>query len=159
MIPNLTFDREAARKNWSDYDDKEIDDIEKYSVAVQLTEDCTFEVHVSDNNWVDMGIYKEFKKTKRESVEYGYCSTQAAMAKYLQKYADDPDKNYYIYAHMLSMDNEKYYKFGSYINNDGVNTEDDYDWDNEEEQQFENEWIAFSVYELEKEEENESNQA
>ena len=149
MIPKLTFDREAVRKNWPDCDDKEMDNIEKYAAAVQLTDDCNFEVHVSDNNWVNLGIYKEFKKTKRGYVDYGYCSTQAAMAKYLQKYADDLEKNYYVYTHMLSMDYENYYKFGSYINNDGVDTEDDYDWDNEEEQQFEDEWIAFSVYELE----------
>lgn len=149
MIPHLTFDREAAKKAWPDYTEEQIDnDIAKYAVAVNLSEHYDVEAHVSDECFGNLGIYKEIKKLKTSPLEYGYASTQDALAKYLSKYGEGPDKKYYIYAHMLSMDYEKYYKFGSYINNDGVNTGDDYDWDSDDEQQFENEWIAFCVYEV-----------
>lgn len=147
MIPRLTCDSEAIRKNWKDSSEEDWKMIEGYTKGCVL-DGSDIEVYLYDESWVRCGIFKEFKKVKESLVFYGYCSTEKALAKFLQQYVEDKEKNYYVHCHLLDMDYEKYYKFGSYINNDGVDTEDDYDWDNEEEQQYEDKWIAFSISEI-----------
>ena len=76
--------------------------------------------------------------------------TEAAVEKYLQDYIDDPDP-YFVELGLMSMDYEKYYKNGSYINEDGVDTGGDYydiEFETKPTQQYEGEWVTFAVYRL-----------
>ena len=83
-------------------------------------------------------------------MDYGYADTEAAVEKYLQNYIDDPDP-YFVEVGLMSMDYDGYYKNGSYINEDGVDTGEDYydiEFETEPTQQYEGEWVKFSVYRL-----------
>lgn len=84
--------------------------------------------------------------------EYGYADTEAAIEKYLKQYMDDPEHNYLIEVGLMRKDYEKYYKYGSYINADGVDTGEDfydlYNTDDEPKTDYENSWITVAVYEL-----------
>ena len=84
--------------------------------------------------------------------EYGYADTEAAIEKYLKQYADDPERNYFIEVGLMNKDYENYYKNGTYINADGVDTGEDfydiYDGDYEPETEYENAWVTVTVYEL-----------
>ena len=146
MIPLLTLDIESIHEDWKEHPESwpEVEDI---CNPVKIG-DGTIPAYACDVYWIEMGVFKEFKKYERPKYsDYGYCDTEDALIKYLQKYIDSED-NYFVNVGLLSMDNEKYYKFGSYINENGIDTESDYDWDNEGKQQYEGYWIRFTVSKL-----------
>jgi len=154
MIPVLTLDTDAITKNWKG-DQESIDWVKKYCNAV-YAENSTIPLYQCDENYVDMEVFKEFKKicTMRDFHDYGYCDNEESLVKYLQKYVDDKDNNYFVHFGFMSMDYEKYYKNGTYINKDGIDTDQDYylyiDQHPEMkiDQEFENKWITYTVRKL-----------
>ena len=153
MIPELTFDDNTIKTNWEDPKDWEY--IYERCDAAPLGE-SRIPVYVCDNNWVGLGIYKEFKKVACvcDFFDYGYCDNEGALETYLRSYIEDKENNYFVNVGLLSMDDEKYYKHGSYINKDGINTETDYyeyideHPEMEIDQQYEGRWLRFSIVKL-----------
>lgn len=88
------------------------------------------------------------------TTNYGYADTEAAVLKYVQQFVDDPHDEYLLEIGLLSKDIEKYYKSGSYINSDGVDTEQDFydifEYGHEPETDYENAWVKIAVYLIEK---------
>ena len=156
MIPELTLDVESIEKNWKDKKDQE--EVNKYCKAVRLCSDndksSLIPVYLCSDNWVGLGVYREYKKISESLIEYGYCDREEDLELYLQSYLKDPDNNYFITVGFMSMDYEKYYKNGSYINKNGQDTNDDY-WpyidqhqDEKGRQQYPGKWITFSIHKL-----------
>ena len=153
MIPDLTVDMEMVAKNWPPKAQRATLKIIENSCVLRGTD---FQVHCFADFWVPMGVFKEFNKLAPvgDFYEYGYGDTEEAIGKYLRKYADDKENNYFVEVGLLDMDNEKYYKFGSYINKDGVDTEDDYysyitnHPSMKVKQDFKGQWIRFSIRKL-----------
>ncbi len=150
MIPKLTLDIDFIESTWKEKKDQEF---------VKNDCDCVplkngIEVHDCDDMWVEIGVFKEFKKVIKKLVFYGYCDTEDALLKFIQQYEDDKEKNYFVEVGGLSMNNEKYYKWGSYINKDGENTHNDYwDWirehpEDKNKQEFKGKWIRFAIHEI-----------
>lgn len=156
MIPLLTVDEKFVRDNWTK-EGADPDWVIDYCAVVYATNDDT-PLFQCDNNWVNMGVFNEYKKTHSvcEFYVYGYCDTEEALIKYLQQYKDDEEDDYFVEIGSLSMDYEKYWKCGTYINKDGVDTFDDYypyideHPEMEVEQDIEDTWIKFSIYKLQK---------
>jgi len=150
MFPKLTIDNESIEKNWKDPDSR--NHVLKICEENALDDGTPF--YTCDDVFVTLGVFNEVKSIKGSLIDYGYCDTEDALIKYLEPFKKD-SKKYFLDISLLSMDNEKYYKFGSYINKDGVDTEDDYwYWIDEHPeykvpQQFEGRWIHFEISEIE----------
>ena len=86
-------------------------------------------------------------------IEYGYADDEASIEKYLKNYIDDPNNEYFIEIGLMSLDYDKFYKNGYYINENGEDTGSDY-WGFYSEdhlkgkRQYENCWVTFSIYEI-----------
>ena len=96
--------------------------------------------------------FKGYENYHTVLLDYGYADTEAAVEKYLQTYIDEPNELYFIELGLMSMDYEKYYKNGSYIDEDGEDTMMDYydiEFETEPIQEYEGSWVKFSVYILE----------
>jgi hypothetical protein len=152
MIPELIIDKKYIQENWNTPEAAE-ETIKLLENCVQL-KGSNFPVYLFQEMWITMNVFKQFKNLDKEFFEYGYGDTEESISKYLQKYADDKENNYFVYVSLMSMDYEKYYKNGSYINKDGVDTNEDYyeyiDQHPEMEvpQDFENQWIHFCISKL-----------
>lgn len=150
MIPLLTIDENSIRENWK----RKVDQawVKRYC-DVYVAKD-NIPLYYCDDTWVNMGVFKEYKKTISPAIEYGYCDTEVSLIKYLQQFKDDKENNFFVSIGGLDMDYEKYYKFGSYINKDGVDTRDDYysyidkHPEMQVKQDMENCWIKFIIYKL-----------
>jgi len=149
MIPVLKLNNDAIDKNWPRKEDQ---DFIKKRCAPVFLEGTEIPVYLSDDNFITLDVYEGVKGRvlHQEFFDYGYCNNDAALAKYLQKYIDDKDE-YYVHVNLMSKDYEKYYKNGSFINKDGINTGEDY-WDYKErypdmvgEEEYGNNWIHFVV--------------
>ena len=72
--------------------------------------------------------------------------------KYLKQYVDDTERNYFVEVGIMSKDYENYYKNGTYINADGVDTGEDfydiYDEGEEPKTDYENAWVTVTVFEI-----------
>lgn len=151
MIPVLTIDKEALQKEKKEF----IDYVNKYGTPIYPYH-SDIPLYRLDRYCVTMGIFNEYKSVSplSEFFEFGYCDTEESLDKYLQQYEDDKDNNYFVNVGTMSMDYEKYYKNGTYINKNGIDTKEDYyDYINEHpemkvEQDVENHWITFSIYKL-----------
>ena len=152
MIPLLTLNENAIKSNWAEEKDREY--VREHCTPCFL-DGTDIPVHLCDNNWLELDVFNEANASERLSdfFEYGYCDGDSALAKYLKQYIDAPEK-YFVHVHLLDMDNEKFYKFGSYIDEDGVDTGDDY-WPWAEEhpdkagkQEYDNAWLAFSIVKI-----------
>lgn len=154
MIPRLTIDEESVYKNWEGNEDS-IEWVKDHCDVIFAT-NSDIPLYGCDNNWVNMEVFKEYKKVcpLSECHIYGYCDTEESLVKYLQPFVNDKENNYFVEISGMSMDYEKYYKNGSYINKDGVDTETDYyEYIDEHpemkvEQDFKNTWIHFTIYKL-----------
>lgn len=154
MIPLLTIDEESVRKNW-DNNEEFIKDVMDFCNVI-ITKNKSIPVYLCDDNWVNMEVFKECKKTYHTSdfFEFGYCDTEDALEKYLQSYVDDKENSYFVQITGMSIDYEKYYKNGSYINKDGIDTGVDYyeyideHPDMKVDQDIEGTWIQFTIYKL-----------
>lgn len=157
MIPELTLDIESIVKHWKGNEDS-IQWVKEHC-DVFHAENSDIPLYICLDTFVDMGVFKEFKKTYpiSEFFVYGYCDTEDSLVKYLQNYVDDKENNYFVMFNFMSMDYEKYYKQGSYINKDGIDTDEDYyeyirkHPEMEVSQDYENKWITFSIVKLKKE--------
>jgi len=151
MIPELTIDIDAIHENWKDHPE-DWDELIKMVEPVALS-DKKIPVHLCQDSFIDLGVYKEYKFHNRTMEFYGYCDTENALAEFLKPYIESKDA-FYVTVGLLSMDYEKYYKFGSYINKDGVDTKTDYYYyidehpDMEVEQDYAERWINFEIYKL-----------
>lgn len=153
MLPELTPDTEYIQSNWPEDCWKEV---EKIIEAVALDKlEYGIPVYSCEDYWVKLGVFKEFNGMAPMSdyFEYGYCDTQESLRKYLQPLIES-EENYFVTVGGMSMDNEKYYKQGTYINKYGVDTGEDY-WPYIEahpemkiEQEFNNKWLTFSIRKL-----------
>lgn len=156
MIPFLTIDEEFVQNTWKD--DESSREWVTENCDVVYADNSNVPLYTCDDSWVKMGVFNEYKQILpiSEFYEYGYCDTEDALLKYLQSYVDDKDNNYFVTIGTMSMDYEKYYKNGTYINKDGVDTKKDYyDYIDEHpqmevEQDFENKWITFTICKLTK---------
>ena len=152
MIPKLELDKEFIKKTW---ENPEAEEVERLTEVFELGPE-KIPVYPCQDTWIRCGVFKKFKDTipTSEFFEYGYCDSEDILCKYLKSYLEDKDNNFFVHVGILSMDHSKYYKFGSYINKDGVDTgEDYYDWirehpEDKDKQQFPNEWIMFSIVKL-----------
>lgn len=147
MIPNLTIDIDSIHENWKEHPET-WGDVEELCAQIKIC-NGTIPAFQCGEEWIKLGCFKEFKGVDRKCKEndYGYCDSEEALAKYLQKYIDSPD-NFFVEVGLLDMEYEKFYKFGSYINADGVDTGNDYDWDSDAVQQYPGFWIRFNVTKL-----------
>lgn len=152
MIPILEIDNEGIERNWKKKEDQ---DYIKKTVKPTFLDDSKIPVHLCQDMFLDLDVYVGIKGRAPLDVchEYGYCDNDAALVKYLQPYIESPDE-YYVTVTLMSKDYEKYYKNGSYINKDGVDTEDDY-WTYADEhpemvgeEEYKNSWLQFTIYKL-----------
>lgn len=154
MIPELTLNLEEIKKVWKTK--KNQDFVINLCEARALGNDIP--IYTCDDNWIELNVYNEFNKlaTPKYSEEnhiYGYCDTEDALIKYLKKFIDDND-SWFVSVSLMSMEYEKYYKNGTYINKDGIDTNKDYyDYidehpDMEVNQDYDNNWIHFVIYRL-----------
>lgn len=152
MIPLLTFNENTINSTWPEEDSRKF---VRELCAPTFLNDTDIPVYMCDDGWLELGLFNEADGRERLSdfFKYGYCDSDAALAKYLKKYIDAPDR-YFVHVHLLDMDYEKPYKFGSYIDANGVDTEEDY-WlwadqhpDEAGKQEYENAWLAFSIVKI-----------
>lgn len=101
-----------------------------------------------------INAYKGYENCCALIYEYGYADTEAAIEKYVQQYIDDPNNEYFIEIGLMSKDYEKYYKNGTYIDENGIDTgEDFYDIYTdgfEPEAQYENSWVVVTIFKIER---------
>ena len=154
MIPLLTVDKKHIDAAWKP---KENADWVKNFCNVRFI--CKeIPVYQCDDNWIKLGVFVECKDTVdwKEFFEYGYCDTEGSLAKYLKKYKEDKENDYFVNIGLLEMDNEKYFKFGTYVNKDGEDTDlGYYAYINEHpdmkiDQDVKGNWITFCIYKLKK---------
>lgn len=147
MIPKLELDREFIKKTWENSEE-----IERLTEVFELGP-AKIPVYPCEDVWIKSRVFKNFKDII-PIFEYGYCDSEDILCKYLKSYIEDKDNNYFVHVGILSMDHEKYYKFGSYINKDGDDTgEDYYNWirehpEDKDKQQWPGEWIMFSIIKI-----------
>ncbi len=154
MIPKLTID-ENVLLGWKTQKDR--DEVKELCKCIEISDDndtIVIPTYFCDELWVNtLKVFKEHKSITgtRDFYEYGYCDTEDSLVKYLKSYLDDPDNSYFVTIGFMSMDYEKYYRNGTYVNKDGVKTHKDY-WDYIDEhpemkikQDFENKWITYCI--------------
>lgn len=154
MIPILTIDKVFINSQWNDKSAR--DYVINHCSPIMLENDLP--VYACDNYWVNLKVFNEAKSTYHTNNfhKYGYCDTESSLKKYLQKYKEDVKNFYFIEVGVMSMDYENYYKNGSYINKNGIDTEDDYyNYIDEHpemktSQDIKNKWITFVIYKLKK---------
>ena len=152
MIPKLEFDDEGIAKGWPNYSEEERNELKEHIRAIRL-DDGTW-VYNTWDTWIPMGVFKDYKKIVESHIEYGYCDTEAALIKLLEPYKAS-EQAYYVEIGVMNMDYEKYYKNGSYYNQNGEDTgEDYYDWiaehpEDKVKQDFEGKWITFCISQIE----------
>ena len=147
MIPKLQFTAES----WPEEHREEVTKTFNKQFALNGNKDimchpCNANCHIF--------AFKGYENYRTSLLDYGYADTEAAVEKYLQQYIDEPNELYFVELGLMSMDYDKYYKNGSYINEDGEDTEMDYwdYWDNSDDkptQEYEGSWVKFTVYILE----------
>lgn len=152
MIPQLKININVM-KDWTD-DQREtvykfvtpIKDLLPYYSYGEFAEFCVKE-----------GLFEGFNCSVMTH-NYGYANTRESIKKYLKQFDDDTTKNYLVVLNIMDREYEKYYKNGSYINHEGIDTETDY-WryveNHPEEENFidtdckkDNFWITFVLYEI-----------
>lgn len=99
-------------------------------------------------------LYKGYDNCRAIIHEYGYADTEAAIEKYVQQFINDPDNEYFIEIGLMSKDYEKYYKNGTYIDENGIDTGEDfydiYTDGSEPETQYENSWVVVTIFKIER---------
>ena len=143
MIPKLEFTAES----WPEEYRAEV--VEVLDRHFDLNDNEEIRCHPHNAN-CHIYAFKGYENHRAILLDYGYADTEAAVEKYLQDYIDDPDP-YFVEVGLMSMDYDGYYKNGSYINEDGIDTDKDY-WDiqfeTEPKQEHEGYWVKFAVYRL-----------
>ena len=143
MIPKLEFTAES----WpEEYRAEVVEALDKH-FDLNGNEDIRCHPHNANGH---IYAFKGYENYRASLLDYGYADTEAAVEKYIQDYIDDPYP-YFVEVGLMNMDYEKYYKNGTYINEDGIDTGRDY-WDiefeTEPKQEHEGYWVKFAVYRL-----------
>lgn len=152
MLPELEIDIERVKKDYPQKEDQEniTETLQKFD---NFTSIPVFPVMAE--YFANYFIGHENIDSDLEIVDYKYGLTIESIEKYItNEYSDDADE-YLIVGTIMSMDYEKYYKNGTFVDLDGNATyEDFYDIKNWEELKkkadFGNHWIRFTVYNLNK---------
>ena len=96
--------------------------------------------------------YKGYENCNALIYDYGYASTEASIEKYVQQFINDPHNEYFIEIGLIPKDYEKYYKHGTYIDENGIDTgEDFYDIYKdgiEPETQYKNSWVTVTIFKI-----------
>lgn len=99
-----------------------------------------------------INAYKGYENCHAIIHEYGYADTEAAIEKYVQQFIDDPDNEYFIELGLMSKDNDKYYKNGTYIDENGIDTGEDFyaihNSDFNVESDYENYWVTVTIFRI-----------
>ena len=154
MIPLLTVDKKHIDAAWKTKEDA--DWVKNFCDVIFIEKEIP--AYQCDDNWIRLGVFAEYKEVVdwKEFFKYGYCDTEESLAKYLKKYREDKENDYFVNVGLLEMDNEKYYKFGTYVNKEGENTDMDYyvyideHPDMKVDQDVKENWITFCIYKLKK---------
>lgn len=147
MVPKLIFSSES----WDPKHREDVDRLFAKHFTLNNNEDIWY---WKRNSNVHMFAYKGYENCKAVLLDYVYADTEAAIDKYVQKYVNDLDNEYYIEVGLLSIDNEKYYKSGPYVNAEGKDTGFDY-WDfydsaDDVTRDYEGYWVSITVYLIQK---------
>ena len=151
MINKLEINDDVIITNWTDEQDRNYMR-EKLNT---LVEEFNIPVYFkgSEHFLYCFDGYEHITSTPL-SIDYGYGLTFKSLEKYLKdKYGDGNKGEYFIVAYTMSMDYEKYYKNGTFVDLNGKNTGEDF-WyqknadDLAKKADIENYWIAYCVYDL-----------
>lgn len=144
MIPKLEFTAESWPEEYRE------ETIANLDIQFTLNGKDDIVCHpINANNHIF--AFKGYENYYTCLLDYGYADTEVAVEKYLQSYKDDPETEYFVELGLMSMDYDKYYKNGSYINEDGVDTGEDYyniDFEVEPTQEYEDKWVTFAIHKL-----------
>ena len=99
-----------------------------------------------------INAYKGYENRRAIIHDYGYADTEASIEKYVQQFIDDPDNEYFIELGLMSKDNDKYYKNGTYIDENGIDTGKDFyaihNSDFNVESEYENSWVTVTIFKI-----------
>ena len=159
MIPVIKLNQPYVNEIWKNPNDRKT--LEKACGVMFLNKPYDIPVYRIDAAmWIKLDVFEGYKGIAplSECHVYGYCNNDEALAKFLKPYVDSEDE-YFVCVHLMSKDYENYYKNGSFINEDGVDTKTGY-WIYEEEhpdmvgeEEYENAWLSFVIYKLVKSDE------
>ena len=145
MIPKLKLNLE----NWAPEHREDAKRVLDVNITINDNKDII--CHKRNAN-CHIECYHGCEKCKALIYEYGYADTEAAVEKYLKQYVDDTERNYFVEVGIMSKDYEKYYKNGTYIDANGIDTGEDfydlYDVDEEPKTDYENAWVTVTVFEI-----------
>ena len=145
MIPKLKLNLE----NWAPEHREDAKRVLDIDITINDNKDI---ICHKRNATCHIECYHGCEKCKALIYEYGYADTEAAVEKYLKQYVDDTERNYFVEVGIMSKDYEKYYKNGTYIDANGIDTGEDfydlYDVDEEPKTDYENAWVTVTVFEI-----------
>lgn len=146
MIPKLEFTAES----WTEEYREEV--TKAFDKQFTLNGNKNIICHPRNAN-CHIFAFKGYENYRANILDYGYADSEAAVEKYLQDYINDPHTEYFVELDLMSMDYEKYYKNGSYINEDGIDTGRGYydiEFETEPTQQYKGYWVTFTIFILTK---------
>lgn len=154
MFPRYEVDIDFIKKNWKD-PEKSVKDITEriLNPLSDFKQIQVFGPHVEFFSCCFKGHHQNTHTGNLKMVKYGYALTVESIEKFLlENYADD-ENEYLVEADLMSMDYEKYYKNGRFVDLEGNYTGRDFyqldDCDElEKKAQFENNWIHFCIYDI-----------
>lgn len=156
MFPNYEVDIDFIKENWKNPDESVKIITERVLVPVEDFKQVQVFYHgVEFFSCCFKGHHQNIEVGNLKVVKYGYALTAESIEKYLlENYADD-ENEYLVEVDLMSMDYEKYYKNGCFVDLDGNYTHRDfYDLDDcdelEKKAQFENNWIMFRIFDINK---------
>lgn len=145
MIPKLKLNLE----NWAPEHREDAKRVLDVDITINGNKDII--CHKRNAN-CHIECYHGCEKCKALIYEYGYADTEAAIEKYLKQYIDDKEHNYFVEVGIMSKDYEKYYKNGTYIDANGIDTGEDfyelYDVDEEPKTDYENAWVTVTIFKI-----------
>lgn len=146
MIPKLKF----TAKDWPAESQEEVKKI--FGETIPLNGNENIPCYGTDPGGI-MFAYEGYENHHPHILDFGYADTEEAIEKFLKPYIEDPEKEYFIELGLMSKDYDKYYKNGTYINENGEDTGRDFfdiyeDEETEPKTEYENAWVTFVIYEL-----------
>jgi len=142
-VVELSWKGKRERKNIYEWLNpfKEFVKYDVYGRSAELFAWC-FKGHVTANGNLKM-------------IDYGYALDAGSIEKWLDANFANDENEYLVSCDLMSMDYEKYYKNGSFINQDGIDTGHDF-YDEKNYKQLEkqalvkNHWITVVVFDINK---------
>ena len=155
MLPKLEFDEERVHKDYLGTDEE----FEQFKELLDTHEE--FKKFDAYTNWANGLLYcfKGYEDWNQPMiVDYGYGLTCAAVEKYiLDTYGDSNPDKFMVEIGLMSFDYEKPWKFGTYVDLDGNQTDHDFEeypeivqgnYGTEEDAEVEGHFIRYSIYDI-----------